>query len=158
MRGKAVRNVIIAAIGALLTVVAAGSFAQVYRWDDANGRVHYTEKPPPGVAAKVVQPRINSYGAAPASSGAHAASAAAASQREVVMYATDWCPYCRQARHHFARQGIAYREIDIEKSAAGRAEYDRLGGRGVPLILVGSQRMQGFRAESFDRLLRSAGR
>ena len=39
-----------------------------------------------------------------------------------------------------------------------RAEYDRLGGRRVPLILVGSQRMQGFRAESFDRLLRSAGR
>lgn len=158
MRGKAVRNVIIAAIGALLTAVAAGSFAQVYRWVDANGRVHYTEKPPPGVAGKVVQPRINSYGGAPASSGARAASAAAASQPEVVMYATDWCPYCRQARQHFARQGIAYREIDIEKSAAGRAEYDRLGGRGVPLVLVGSQRMQGFRAESFDRLLRSAGR
>lgn len=122
------RNVIIAAVGALLTVVAAGSFAQAYRWVDANGRVHY------------------------------AASAAPASQPEVVMYATDWCPYCRQARQHFARQGIAYREVDIEKSAAGRAEYDRLGGRGVPLILVGSQRMQGFRAESFDRLLRSAGR
>ncbi len=106
------RSLIIASVGALLTVVAAGSFAQ----------------------------------------------SAPASQPEVVMYVTDWCPYCRQARQHFARQGIAYREIDIEKSAAGRAEYDRLAGRGVPLILVGSRRMQGFRAESVDRLLRSAGR
>lgn len=156
MRGGAVRYVLIAAVGALLTAFAADSSAQVYRWVDANGRVHYTEKPPPGVASSVVQPRINSYGgSAPA---ADSARVAAASQPEVIMYATDWCPYCRQAREHFARQGIAYREVDIEKSAAGRAEYDRLGGRGVPLILVGSQRLQGFRAESFDRLLRSAGR
>jgi glutaredoxin len=124
-----VRNVLIAAAGALLTAFAADSSAQVYRWVDANG--------------------------APADASARAA---AASQPEVIMYATDWCPYCRQAREHFARQGIAYREVDIEKSAAGRAEYDRLGGRGVPLILVGSRRMQGFRVESFDRLLRSAGR
>jgi glutaredoxin len=143
-----VRNVLIAVVGALLTAFAADSAAQVYRWVDASGRVHYTEKPPPGVASSVVQPRINSYGAR----------AAAAAQPEVIMYATDWCPYCRQAREHFARQGIAYREVDIEKSAAGRAEYDRLGGRGVPLILVGRERLQGFRAESFDRLLRFAGR
>jgi glutaredoxin len=145
-------------LAVLLIACAADAGAQaVYRWIDANGRVQYTSEKPPGVPATVVQPRINSYGGTPAASGARAGGAAAA-QPEVVMYATDWCPYCRQAREHFGRQRIVYREVDIEKSPAGRAEYDRLGGRGVPLILVGSQRMQGFRAESFDRLLKSAGR
>jgi hypothetical protein len=49
---------------------------------------------------------------------------------EVKMYATSWCPYCAKARAYFARRGIAYVEVDIEKSREGRAEYDRLGARG----------------------------
>jgi glutaredoxin len=73
------------------------------------------------------------------------------------MYATDWCPYCRKAREFFARRGITYAELDIEKSPAARAEYDRLGGRGVPLILVGTQRMNGFSQERLARMLKAAG-
>ena len=67
------------------------------------------------------------------------------------MYATSWCPYCAKARAYFARRGIAYVEIDIEKSREGRAEYDRLGARGIPVILVGSQCMNGF-SESTDSI------
>ena len=73
------------------------------------------------------------------------ASPAIAQQRaEVKMYATSWCPYCAKARTYFSRRGIAYVEVDIEKSREGRAEYDRLGARGIPVILVGPQRMNGF--------------
>jgi glutaredoxin len=76
---------------------------------------------------------------------------------EVKMYATSWCPYCAKARAYFARRGIAYVEVDIEKSREGRAEYDRLGARGIPVILVGPQRMNGFSEARLSNLLTEAG-
>lgn len=57
------------------------------------------------------------------------------------MYTTSWCPYCRQAREYFRDNGIPFVEYDIEKDAAARRRYDALGGRGVPVILVGDCRM-----------------
>ena len=75
-----------------------------------------------------------------------------ATAQKVVMYATGWCPYCARARAHFRRNSIDYVEHDIEKSASARAEHQRLGGRGVPLILIGEQRMNGFSETRFDSL------
>lgn len=68
----------------------------------------------------------------------------------VVMYATDWCGYCARARAYFARNGIAYVEHDVEKSAHAAAEFRRLGGRGVPLIFVGRERLDGFNELAFE--------
>ena len=81
----------------------------------------------------------------------------AAQKAEVKMYATSWCPYCAKARAYFARRGIAYVEVDIEKSREGRAEYDRLGARGIPVILVGQQRMNGFSEARLSQILTDAG-
>jgi glutaredoxin len=68
----------------------------------------------------------------------------------VVMYATAWCPYCAKARAYFKRTNTAYVEHDIEKSADAHAEFKRLGGRGVPLILVGSEKLRGFNELAFE--------
>ena len=87
-----------------------------------------------------------------------AAPSTTAASPKVVMYATHWCPYCAKARAHFRNNGIVYVEHDIETSPAGRAEYQQLGGRGVPLILVGEQRMTGFAEARFDELYASKRR
>ena len=147
------------ALAVVLGVLSAGAASQtIYRWVDGNGRVHYTsEKPPEGAKGAALQSRISSYSGTPVVSGKAPAPAAAAARAEVKMYSTDWCGYCRQAREYFARNGIRYTEVDIEKSAAARSEYDRLGGRGVPVILVGAQRMNGFSEPSMSALLKSAG-
>ena len=80
-----------------------------------------------------------------------------ASSAQVVMFATSWCPYCAKARAYFARRGIAYVEVDIEKSREGRAEYESLGARGIPVILVGPQRMNGFSEARLSKLPEDAG-
>jgi len=145
-------------IAALAAASAAGA-QTIYRWTDAQGKIHYTSDPPPGASRDVVRPRVNSY-AAPASAGVPAAAPppAAAPAGPVVMYATSWCPYCAKARAYFSRNGIAYTEYDIEKSATANAEFKRLGGRGVPLILVGRETMRGFSDEGMDALLARASR
>ena len=83
--------------------------------------------------------------------------AQAEDKASVRMYATSWCPYCAKARAYFARRNITYVEVDIEKSREGRAEYDKLGARGVPVILVGAQRMNGFSEARLSQLLADAG-
>lgn len=68
----------------------------------------------------------------------------------VVMYSTDWCGYCAKARAYFAENGIAYVDHDIDTSAAAGAAFRRHGGRVVPLIFVGSQRLDGFSELAFE--------
>ncbi|CAE6951087.1 MULTISPECIES: glutaredoxin family protein [Pseudomonas] len=63
---------------------------------------------------------------------------------EIVLYATSWCGYCAKTRELFAADGIAYREVDIEKDSAGRATYQALGGRGVPVIDMRGQVIHGY--------------
>lgn len=75
-------------------------------------------------------------------------------QRQVVMYATSWCPYCQQARNYFREQGIPYIEYDIEKDADAKRAYKAFGGRGIPVIFVGKRRMNGFSVAGFNRIYR----
>lgn len=71
----------------------------------------------------------------------------------VIMYSTKWCPYCHRAREYFKRHSFDYVEYDIEASAENLAKFRQLGGGGVPLILLGDRRMDGFSPSSFDELL-----
>jgi glutaredoxin len=75
---------------------------------------------------------------------------------QVVMYSAEWCGICKKARKYFQQQGIPFREYDIETSRKGRQDYESLNGRGVPIILVGAKRMDGFSAERFQSLYKGS--
>lgn len=63
---------------------------------------------------------------------------------EIVLYATSWCGYCAKTRELLQGDGIAYREVDIEKDAVGRRQYDAIGGRGIPVLDMRGQIIQGY--------------
>jgi glutaredoxin len=142
-------------IGSLVLLFAVNAAGQVYRWTDENGRVVYGSEPPPGAKTRTVQNRINSYSGPPEVQRAAVAPKGATS---IVMYATSWCGYCAKARAYFKKNGIAFVEHDVEKSEAAHAEYKRLGGRGVPLIVHGGNVMRGFNESSFEALVARSGR
>ncbi len=71
----------------------------------------------------------------------------------VVMYATQRCGYCRQAREYFADKGIEYVEFDIEKDRSAKRDFDALLGTGTPLLYHGYARMSGFDKRRIDREL-----
>ena len=70
------------------------------------------------------------------------------------MYSANWCGVCKKARRYFEKQGIDYKEYDVETSARGKSDYKKLGAKGVPVILVGKQRMNGFSVDGFEKLYR----
>ena len=62
----------------------------------------------------------------------------------VVVFSTTWCGYCKKTRHFLKTHEIPFDERDIEASKAARDAFDRLGGNGVPLVLVGDQAVHGY--------------
>ena len=45
--------------------------------------------------------------------------------------------------------GVAFSEYDIESSDKGPRDYARLGANGVPVIVAGAQRLNGFSQAAF---------
>ena len=65
-------------------------------------------------------------------------------QAKVVMYLTDWCPYCARARGLLERKGVTYETIDIDERPEARAEMmARSGRRSVPQIFIGDKHVGG---------------
>ena len=54
----------------------------------------------------------------------------------VVLYATEWCGYCKQIRRFLDQKGIPYQAVDIDKDAQARKAYEALGGGGIPFVDV----------------------
>ena len=66
------------------------------------------------------------------------------SQPAVVMYTTNWCPYCERARRLLASKNVSVQEIDVESAPAKRAEMQtRSGRRSVPQIFIGDHHVGG---------------
>jgi glutaredoxin len=138
----------------LITPVLAA--AGVYKWTDAQGKVHYSDSPPPETKTQQINVKVNSI-SGPAVVSTFRDAPTAKSKEKVRLFTTVWCGYCKKAKAHLAAKGVPYDELDVEKSEHGRSEYAKLGGRGVPVILVGSQRMDGFDAAGLDAMLGQAG-
>jgi glutaredoxin-like YruB-family protein len=73
----------------------------------------------------------------------------------ITLYSSRNCPHCRQAREYLQRRGLKFQEFDVQASARARKQLERLGARGVPVILIGGQRIDGFDRRRIDAALAS---
>jgi glutaredoxin len=137
-------------------IAAPPAVADVYKWTDAQGRVHYSDSAPPDTKAQQVRLKINSI-QGPAVVSTWGSGSAAKAKDKVRIYTAVWCGYCKKAKAHLAAKRVPYDEVDVEASEGSRTEFARIGGRGVPVILVGSQRMDGFSPDKLDAMLAAAG-
>jgi glutaredoxin 3 len=63
---------------------------------------------------------------------------------KVVMYSTEWCPYCARARNLLEKKGVAFEEIDIDADPQARADMiSKGGGDTVPQIFIGETHVGG---------------
>jgi glutaredoxin len=125
----------------LVLFLALPASAGVYKWTDAQGRIHYSDAPP--AAAQTTQLRLQSF------TGPVQVGQATGADRGVTIYTTEWCGVCKRAKEFFRQNKVPFREWDVEKTDYGAAKFKQLGGRGVPVITVGSEKMTGFDASRF---------
>lgn len=140
---------------ALLLPMSSGG-AELYKWVDSKGTIHYGDHPPKKAELKQITGNISSFKTVDVEPFKYDPALVTAGKKSngksVIMYSTSWCGYCKRARQHFKRNNIPYQEHDIEKSKKAARDYKKLKGRGVPVILIGKRRMNGFRAETFDKI------
>ncbi len=141
----------------LAVLVAPLAQAEVYRWVDEDGTVHYSDEPHEGgdKAEQVDVPEVNSAESVDVSTAAATGASADNGGGEVIMYSASWCGYCDKARAYFERNGIPFTEYDVEDSDKGRKDHAQMGTDSVPVILIGDKRMVGFSVERFERLYES---
>jgi len=75
---------------------------------------------------------------------------------EVRLYYADWCPYCRKAKAHLDRRGVAYSLLDIDIAAVKRELVEKTGRKSIPYIEIGEKNMRGYSEERLDQLLSEA--
>ena len=138
-----------------LFLLSTTSSAQIYQWRDKQGQLHFGDKPPAKVKAKQVEVKINSYENVEV---IYDPALFAKSKKKdkgggrVVMYSTAWCGVCKIAKKYFTANKIPYTEYDVDKSAKGNRDYKKMNGTGVPILLVGKTRMNGFNQARFEKI------
>lgn len=67
-----------------------------------------------------------------------------ATQTQVVMYSTPWCPYCIRARLLLKGKGVAFEDIDVAGNPALRREMEARSHRHtVPQIWINGEHIGG---------------
>jgi glutaredoxin 3 len=62
----------------------------------------------------------------------------------VVIYSSDYCPYCVRAKQLLGHKGVAFTEIRVDGQPQVRAEMSRKAGRtSVPQIWIGATHVGG---------------
>jgi glutaredoxin 3 len=69
-----------------------------------------------------------------------------ADEKRVVLYTTEPCGFCRQAKALLQSRGITYQEVNLAKDPIGRADLVAITGQMTfPQILIGKRPLGGFR-------------
>ncbi|MFC1664790.1 glutaredoxin domain-containing protein [Pseudomonadota bacterium] len=121
--------------------------ADMYKWTDKYGVVHFSDQKPVHQEPEFFELKsINTYVETQDTSNTNSY------VNNVVMYSTKWCGVCKRAKAYFRNHNIAFTEYDIEESQSACKEFNRNGGRGVPLILLGNIKMHGFNEQRLRKL------
>jgi len=69
-----------------------------------------------------------------------------ADESMVILYTTDPCGFCRQAKALLQTRGVDYTEVNLAKDPQGRADLVALTGQMTfPQIVIGQRAIGGFR-------------
>lgn len=73
------------------------------------------------------------------------AALSALSPAKVIMFGTDWCPYCAHARTLLKRLGVEYVELDLDRDQRAK-QFARQYLKPVvtPILIIGSRVLKGY--------------
>jgi glutaredoxin len=151
-----VRNSRLALSIVTCAALAGAAHAQaLYRYVDANGRVVYSDQPPPATA-RDVQPKRVTENVIETDATPYAARQAA--QRFPVTLYTFDCDVCRDAQALLAKRGIPFETVIVSEEA-GAARLKALTGKQTgPVLQVGEKQvLVGFNEERWNAMLDDAG-
>jgi glutaredoxin len=151
-----------AVVGALVAL-ASGTFSSlsqaqpVYRIVGPDGKVTFSDKPPPAAS----NAKVTAAGA----DGARGVATASlpfelrkvAGQYPVTLYSGDNCGPCASARSLLTTRGVPFTEKTVSTNEDAQALQRISGDNSLPFLTIGSQQLKGFSDAEWTQFLDAAG-
>lgn len=137
--------------------VYSAQSASLYRWVDTEGKVHYTEQPPPPSEARKVEKKT--LGTPPADDvQLPYASRLAAKNFPVTLYNSECGDACTKAREHLTKRGVPFNEKNASTPEVQAEMKKLMGALEVPMLAVGTvTRLKGYEPGAWNAALDEAG-
>lgn len=159
-----------------LVLVIEPSAAEIYRWVDENGVVHFSDSPTESISeAKEAEedssPDPNTEDFSPPATETPKTTLdpnffdtldesrdepVTVNAPTVEIYETSWCGYCIKAKNFFRSRGIKFKAYDIEKDkGAARRMMALTRRRAVPFVVINGQPIQGYSEQAYTQALQN---
>ena len=142
------------AISGALTLFPDSAHAQLYKWAGADGKINYSDTPPPPGAKQM---GTKASGGESVSVPLPFDLAAAVAQNPVTLYTSPTCAPCDEGRNLLKTNGIPF----SEKTVNTNDDLERLkqvgGATQLPLLVIRSTKFRGFEGTEWRTALTSAG-
>jgi hypothetical protein len=139
----------------LISGLAAAQVQQVYRYIDLDGRVVYSDKPPPPTAKDAQAKRIGANSIE--TSDLSFAVAQAQERYPVTLYSFSCGVVCDTAQGVLNKRGVPHTVIDVSVGDGAERLKRLSGGLDAPTIQVGDQYATGFNEGKWQAMLNDAG-
>ena len=146
-------------VGAIVLCMLAGmssANAQVYKWVGPDGKIQYSDTPPP--ASAKVQPQTV---ATPSSSSGGVTLpyevTEAMKKNPVTLYSSANCTPCDTARTMLIARGIPFSEKTVRTTEDVDYLREVSGDSQVPVMTIGKDKHQGYTATEWEEALKAAG-
>ena len=160
-RARAVRRAAACTTGALALVLATfvlaqGTGNQVFRYEDAQGRVVYTDKPPPTDAKKAQAKRIGANYIE--TDTVPLATQQAADRFPVTLYTFACGEVCQTAEGMLNKRGVPFTTVNVEEPANAERLKALTGEMTAPVLQVGDKLVaKGYNEARWTSMLDEAG-
>jgi len=139
----------------LISGLAAAQVQQVYRYIDTDGRVVYSDKPPPPSARDAQAKRIG--GNSIETSDLSFATQQAQERYPVVLYTFACGVVCDTAQGVLNKRGVPHTVVDVSLGDGAERLKRLSGGLDAPTVQVGDQYAAGFNEGKWQAMLTDAG-
>ena len=139
----------------IVSGIASGQVQQVYRYVDVDGKVVYSDKPPPPNAKDAQAKRVT--GNSIETSALSYATQQAQERYPVTLYSFSCGVVCDSAQGTLNKRGVPHTVIDVS-AADGADKLKKLSGSlDAPALQVGDQYSVGFNEAKWQGMLTDAG-
>jgi len=136
-------------------VISIAAHAQIYKWVDAEGKVTYSDVPPPKTAVKVEAKVFSDTTENTVSMPFELVDAM--NKMPVTLYTSDKCAPCDDGRSFLKENGIPFHE----KTVATNADLAKLnaisGATQLPFLTIGKSKFKGYNMPEWRSSLSYAG-
>ena len=149
-------RLLMAGLGMLFIFNSPFVQAQMYKWVDAQGKVHFSDKPPPATA-KQVQSKVDTSTNSVSTANLPADLAAAVKKNPVTFYSAPNCSSCNSGRLMLKQNGIPF----SEKTVTTQEDINKLkqvsGDNQLPVMIINRSKFVGFEPDGWREALTAAG-